>query len=51
MLTARSVVHFQQLRNSEYAQLEIQQIAQQMLDLVKAIPGTPFIHSLEAFNL
>ena len=51
MFNFRSFVHFQQLRNSEYAQLEIQQIAQQMLDLVKAIPGTPFIHSLEAFNL
>jgi len=51
MFNFRSFVHFQQLRNSEHAQLEIQQIAQQMLDLVKAIPGNPFKHSLEAFNL
>lgn len=51
MFNFRSFVHFQQLRNSEYAQLEIQQISQQMLDLVKSIPGNPFKHSLEAFNL
>ena len=51
MFNFRSFVHFQQLRNSEHAQLEIQQIAQQMLDLVKAIPGNPFKYSLEAFNL
>lgn len=51
MFNFRSFINFQQLRNSKYAQLEIQKIAQQMLELVKAIPENPFKYSLEAFNL
>ena len=47
----RSFVHFQRLRNSSDAQLEIQQIAQMMLSLVECIPGNPFQLSLEAFGL
>lgn len=47
----RSFVHFQQLRNSEHAQLEIRELAQQMLVCVKQIPNNPFEHSLKAFNL
>ena len=47
----RSFVHFQRLRNSSDAQLEIQKIAQMMLSLVECIPGHPFQLSLEAFGL
>lgn len=44
----RSFMHFQELRNSEHAQLEIRQIAQDMLSLVK---GTgKFDASLKAFG-
>ncbi len=50
MFNWRSFMHFQGLRNSEHAQLEIQEIAQQMLSLVQNIPGNPFEHSLKAFD-
>lgn len=45
----RSFVHFQRLRNSREAQLEIREIAQQMLELVQALPE--FEHSLRAHGL
>jgi flavin-dependent thymidylate synthase len=51
MFNFRSFVHFQRLRNSSDAQLEIQEIAQKMLSLVECIPGNPFQLSLEAFGL
>jgi len=44
----RSFANFIKLRNSEHAQLEIREIAQQMLDLVEGIEGQPFKHTLEA---
>lgn len=44
----RSFMHFQKLRNDEHAQLEIRQIAQQMLQLVKETGA--FNKSLEAFG-
>lgn len=47
----RSFVHFQKLRNSEHAQKEIREIAQQMLSLIKEIPDNPFQHSITAFEL
>lgn len=47
----RSFIHFQGLRNKPNAQDEIHEIAQEMLDLVDAIPDKPFQHSIEAFNL
>jgi flavin-dependent thymidylate synthase len=47
----RSFAHFQKLRNSPHAQLEIQKIAQTMLSLVECIPETPFAMSLDAFGL
>ena len=47
----RSFVNFQKLRNSDHAQLEIKNLAQQMLQLIKEIPGEPFKFTLEAFNL
>ena len=46
----RSFMHFQRLRNSEDAQLEIRAIANMMLDLVYAIPNNPFELSLAAFG-
>lgn len=50
MFNFRSFIHFQTLRNNPDAQKEIQDIAQQMLDLVKAIPNNPFEYSLKAFG-
>ena len=51
MFNWRSFAHFQQLRNSEHAQLEVRELAQQMLDLVKDIDGNPFKHTINAFKL
>ncbi len=51
MFNWRSFYHFQQLRNSEHAQVEVRQLAQNMLDLVKNIEGNPFKETIEAFNL
>lgn len=51
MFNWRSFYHFQQLRNSEHAQLEVRQLAQDMLSLVKQIEGNPFEHTIKAFNL
>lgn len=50
MFNMRSFANFQKLRNSEHAQLEIRDIAKQMLDLVKNIEGNPFKHTLESFG-
>ena len=47
----RSFMHFQKLRNSEHAQVEIKEIAENMLDLVKYQTDSKFTHSLQAFNL
>lgn len=43
-----SFMHFQRLRNDSHAQLEIREIAEQMLELVKATGEFPY--SLEAFG-
>lgn len=51
MFNFRSFYHFQSLRNKPEAQLEIQQIADEMLTLVKNIEGNPFQHTLAAFKL
>lgn len=51
MFNWRSFYHFQQLRNSEHAQLEVSELAQMMLDLVKNIEGNPFELTLKAFDL
>jgi len=51
MFNWRSFYHFQQLRNSEHAQLEVRQLAQDMLELVKNIDGNPFKLTIEAFKL
>ena len=51
MFNWRSFSHFQQLRNSEHAQKEVQHLAQKMLDLVKNIEDNPFKHTINAFKL
>lgn len=50
MFNFRSFAHFQVLRNSPDAQKEVRNVAQQMLHLVKSIPGNPFAHSIAAFG-
>lgn len=47
----RSFVHFLRLRNSEHAQKEVRELAQEMLKLVKEIEGNPFEHTIKAFEL
>ena len=47
----RSFAHFQGLRNSEHSQVEVRELAQKMLDLVKDIDGDPFKHTIKAFKL
>jgi flavin-dependent thymidylate synthase len=51
MFNWRSFYHFQQLRNSEHAQVEVKLLAQDMLDQVKAIEGNPFKYTIEGFGL
>ena len=48
MFNMRSFANFIQLRNSEHAQKEIREIAQEMWDLVATIEGEPFKFTLEA---
>ncbi len=50
MFNWRSFAHFLQLRNSEHAQVEVRDVAKQMLDLVKNIEGNPFEHTIAAFG-
>ena len=51
MFNWRSFYHFQQLRNSEHAQLEVRELSQMMLDFVKNIEGNPFELTIKAFDL
>lgn len=51
MFNWRSFNHFQQLRNSEHAQVEVRLLAQEMLDQVKSIEGNPFKETIIAFGL
>lgn len=51
MFNWRSFAHFLHLRNKPDAQLEIREIAAEMLNLVKNIEGNPFEHTIKAFNL
>jgi thymidylate synthase (FAD) len=51
MFNFRSFVHFQRLRNSEHSQVEIREIAQEMLRLIVDLEDNPFKYSMEAFNL
>jgi thymidylate synthase ThyX len=50
MFNWRSFNHFLGLRMKQDAQREVRVLAEQMLDLVKSIPGAPFKHTLTAFN-
>lgn len=50
MFNMRSFANFLKLRNSEHAQVEIRDIAQGMLEIVKSIEGNPFKYTLEAWN-
>lgn len=47
----RSFVHFLGLRSKPDAQVEIADLAWQMLGQIKGIDGNPFQHTLNAFNL
>lgn len=50
MFNMRSFANFLKLRNSEHAQKEIREIAQEMLRLVENIDGNPFKHTLSAWK-
>ena len=51
MFNWRSFYHFLSLRNSPKAQLEIREIAAEMLRLVSEIEGSPFKWTIAAFDL
>ena len=48
MFNIRSFANFLKLRNSDHAQIEIREIAREMLKLVSEIPGNPFEFTLKA---
>ena len=50
MFNMRSFANFQKLRNSEHAQVEIKQIAEEMLALVVNLEGSPFEGTIEAWS-
>ena len=50
MFNMRSFANFIKLRDSEHAQTEIREIAQEMWNLVESIEGEPFKHTLEAIK-
>ena len=50
MFNMSSFANFLKLRDSEHAQLEIREIAQEMVTLVKNIEGNPFEHTLKAWG-
>ena len=50
MFNIRSFANFLKLRNSEHAQLEIREIAAEMLRLVSEIENNPFEHTLKAIQ-
>ena len=51
MFNFRSFVNFYRLRADEHAQLEIRELAEEMLKQIKNIEGNPFTETLIAFNL
>ncbi len=51
MFNMRSFHNFLTQRLDSHAQLEIQEIAKEMIQLVKNIQGNPFEHTLNAWNL
>lgn len=50
MFNMRSFANFIKLRRSPHSQLEIYEIADKMLELVKNIDGQPFKHTLESWG-
>jgi flavin-dependent thymidylate synthase len=50
MMNLRSFANFIKLRRSPHAQLEIYEIADKMLNLVRNIDGNPFGHTLSAWE-
>jgi thymidylate synthase ThyX len=50
MFNMRSFANFQKLRNSEHAQKEIREIANDMLIIVENITGHPFKYTLESWR-
>lgn len=50
MFNMRSFANFLKLRDSEHAQKEIRDIAQQMVQTVKSINNRPFKYTLKAFG-
>ena len=50
MFNWRSFMHFVKLRADPHAQLEVRELALEMVRLVREIPGAPFEHSLAAFG-
>lgn len=50
MFNMRSFANFQRLRNSDHAQVEIREIAAEMLRLVENIEGNPFKHTLNVWK-
>jgi thymidylate synthase (FAD) len=50
MFNMRSFANFLKLRNSEHAQVEIREIAQQMLNLIQNIESNPFQHTLKSIT-
>lgn len=51
MFNMRSFANFLKLRHSEHAQVEIREVAAEMLRAVKEIEGEPFKHTLVAWNI
>jgi thymidylate synthase ThyX len=50
MFNMRSFANFLKLRNSEHAQVEIREIAQQMLNLIQNIEGNPFQYTIKSIT-
>lgn len=51
MFNMRSFANFLKLRHSEHAQVEIREVAAEMLRLVSEIEGEPFKHTLAAWKV
>lgn len=51
MFNMRSFANFLKLRHSEHAQVEIREVAAEMLRAVKEIEGEPFKHTLAAWKV
>jgi flavin-dependent thymidylate synthase len=51
MMNMSCFYNFYTLRSDSAAQLEIQEIAREMLKVIENIEGNPFKHTLEAFNI